>query len=175
MTRKKNKNKGFGELLNQSISLKQRIEKKLGLPFFDNLIELVRRRVWYFSDMQAAYYGGVIITGVEERFTLRNIENFSDGHSFTFWFLSKGLSQLDLSRQQKIIGHLQREEYEHEDCTMLAICDLLTAAGGVRGEHYYQSANDMIPLDAGWELLDQVFRSDEFSAIRESLIDKTGE
>jgi hypothetical protein len=58
---------------------------------------------------------------------------------------------------------------------MLAIYDLIDAVGGVRGEHYYQYGDDRVPLDAGWELLDRVFRNDELSALRDSLTDKTGE
>lgn len=168
------KRKGFGELLEQSISPKQRIEKKLKTPFFDRLVELVRRRVWFFSDKQAAYYTGVLITGIEERFSLKNVENFADGHSFTFWFLLNGLAQLDLSRQQAINVHLQREEYEQEgSTTILAICDCITAAGGERGVHYYQNGTDMIPIEKGWELLDSVFRNEQLSALRKTWEDET--
>jgi len=116
--------------------LKKKIERELKLPFFEQLVGLIRKRIQSLSDTQIAYYVGVIITGVEERFALRSKENFSEEQSFTFWFLSKGLAQLDLSRQQKIIGHIQREEFEDGDCTLIAIHDLITAAGGVRGDHY---------------------------------------
>ncbi|MBD2341519.1 hypothetical protein H6G64_31725 [Calothrix sp. FACHB-156] len=71
---------------------------------------------------------------------------------------------------KKIILHIQRSEFEGEDCTMLAIHDLIKSAGGMRGEHYYQDGDKIIPLDAGWKLLDQVFRNNELSAARDSLI-----
>ena len=157
--------------LKQTVSLKQNIERELKLPFFDRLIELVRQRIESLPDKQIAYYTGVIITGVEERFSLRDKENFSDGASFTFWFLSKGLAQLDLSCQQKIIKHLRREEFEPGDGTMLAIHDLITAAGGVKGDHYYQEDDTIAPSNEGWELLDQVFRSEQLNALRSSLSD----
>lgn len=156
-------------------SLKEQIERELGLPFFDKTVELVRQRIESLSDEQIAYYVGVITTGIEERFALKSREDFSSGKSFTFWFISKGLAQLELSRQQKIIDHLQRQEFEPENGTMLAICDLIIAAGGMKGDHYYQVGDSIAPSDEGWELLDRVFRHEELTAARNSLVDKDDE
>jgi hypothetical protein len=155
--------------------LKKKIERELKLPFFDQLVELARERIKSLSDTQIAYYAGVIITGVEKRFVLRNKENFTDEQSFTFWFLSKGLAQLDLSRQKKIIGHIQHEEFEHGNFTLAAIHDLITAAGGVIGDHYDQEGDIIVPTNEGWKLLDRVFKSEELTALRNSLINQNDE
>ncbi|MEP0916216.1 CHAT domain-containing protein [Leptolyngbya sp. DQ-M1] len=146
-------------------SIKQRIERKLKLPFFDNIIRLVQQRIESLSDRQIAYYVAILVSGIEERFALRDVEDFSDGKAFTFWFLMKVLLRLDLSRQSKIINHIEKQEYEHENLTMLAAYDLIEAAGGVLGEHYYQDGESKVPLDAGWELLGQVFSNDDFFAV----------
>jgi GUN4-like/Caspase domain len=168
---------GYKIYLARSIKddLKKKIERELKLPFFDQLVELVRKRIKSLSDTQIAYYVGVIITGIEERFVLRNKENFSDEQSFTFWFLSKGLAQLDLSRQKKIIGHIQCEEFEHGDFTLVAIHDLITAAGGVRGDHYDQEGDSIAPSNEGWKLLDRIFKSDELTTLRNSLTSENNE
>lgn len=168
---------GYRIYLARSIKddLKNKIERELKLPFFDQLVELVRKRIKSLSDTQIAYYVGVIITGVEERFALRNKENFTDEQSFTFWVLSKGLAQLDLSRQKKIIGHIQHEEFEHGNFTLVAIHDLITAAGGVRGDHYDQEGDSIAPSDEGWKLLDRVFKSEELTALRDSFVSENDE
>lgn len=155
--------------------LKEEIERELGFPFFDRIIQLVRQRIESLLDEQIAYYVGVIITGIEERFALKGREDFYGEKSFTFWFLSRGLAQLGLSRQQKIIGHIRKQEFEADNGTLFAIHDLITAAGGVKGDHYYQEGDIIAPSDEGWELLEQVFRSEELAAFRNSSAEQVGE
>jgi CHAT domain len=69
--------------LKSSMPLKQKIEEKLGFPFFDNIIGLIQKRVEDLSDTQSAYYVGGLLTGIEQRFDLRGVEDFLDGQNFT--------------------------------------------------------------------------------------------
>jgi uncharacterized caspase-like protein len=154
------------------VSLKEQIERELGFPFFDKIVELIKQRIESFSNKKIAYYVGVITTGVEERFELKNREDFACGEGFTFWFISRGLAQLDLFKQKRIIAHLRRQEFEPGDGTMLAVLDLIIAAGGVKGEHYYQVGNSIVPSDEGWELLDRVFKCEELTVVRNSSVNK---
>jgi CHAT domain len=155
--------------LNISSSPKKEIEKKLNVPFFENIINLVQQRIEFLSDMQVAYYIALIFSGIEERFLLRGVENFADNKCFTIWFMLRGLSNLDLIQQQKINNHILQQEYESDGCNLWIIDDLINAAGGIQGEHYERYGGDVLPSDKGYELLLQVFSNDEFSAMIKSL------
>jgi CHAT domain len=155
--------------IRSSITLKQQIEEKLGVCFFDNLIRLVQKRVEDLSNPQAAYYTGALFTGVGKRFKLKTVEDLLDGQNFTSWFLLKCLSKLDLSRQRNILNHIEKDTYDSEGCNMLPIYDLIDAAGAIRDTHYYQNSHDRVFTRVGWELLSKVFTSDQIQECEASM------
>ncbi|MBL1177618.1 hypothetical protein [Pantanalinema sp. GBBB05] len=107
-----------GEKLHSSPDPVQAIEDMLGVPFFDNLLEVARKRLETLTPPQAVSYAMQICCGIEARHP--ELENFSK------WFLANTVYQMPEDFQKAFWG---LGEGQTEACPQY-LRDLLTAAGG---------------------------------------------
>jgi len=96
------------------------LEKHLGVPFLDRLLQRVSDRLPTYTDSQAAAYLAVMASGFENRTPIK-----------LFPILLNHVAEAHLDRIQGIIGMMQKpDELDSSNPTHKVMLDLICAAGG---------------------------------------------
>ena len=129
----------------------QKIEDHLGVPFFENLKQIVSERIPTLTDEEAVHYLYHILQGFNEKYP-------EIGQQFAHWLIPHAIS---LNRWESIQDLIDQDKEvdidESHPCFTFWITDLIKACGG---EHYIikRENDEEIFHEDGIHLLEQVYR-----------------
>lgn len=130
------------------------LEKHLGVPFLERLLQRVSDRLPAYSDSQAAAYLAVMASGFENR-----------THIELLPILLNHVAEAHLERIQGIIDMMQKpDELDSSNATHKVMLDLICAAGGEDGiqphPDYPDNPDEYLISRRGLEIFAQVWHGD---------------